>query len=189
MAANPNPTAQQQQSAVGLPSSSTFSFKAPFPVSPPPPQPPLAAAVSALKHRRVSLASPSSPRLVQPWSFRDEMGLHIQPPTPDAETGAAASSSPTATGAAVPEKKGKMRKLDPKLAGAGGGDELTVQDKKPRKKWSNEETQMLVQGCQIVCFIFISFPPHAFVLCRCSADTHTLILAWGRQLEDDFAGP
>jgi len=156
MAANPNPTAQPQSTtAVGLPSSSTFSFKAPFPVSPPPPQPPLAAAaVSALKHRRVSLASPSSPRLVQPWSFRDEMGLHIQPPTPDAETAAAASSSPPAT-AAVPEKKGKMRKLDPKLAGAG--DEQTVQDKKPRKKWSNEETQMLVQGCQIVCFIF-SFP-------------------------------
>ncbi|KIM37824.1 hypothetical protein M413DRAFT_256733 [Hebeloma cylindrosporum] len=118
---NPNP---QSSVGGGLPSSSTFSFKAPFPPS-----------VSALKHRRVSLASPSSPRLVQPWSFRDEMGLDIQPPTPvSAEAGAASSSPP------VPEKKGKVRKLD------ATGD---VQDKKPRKKWSNEETQMLVQGCQI----------------------------------------
>ena len=74
------------------------------------------------------------------------MGLHIQPPT-------ASSSPPAAATAAVPEKKGKIRKLDPKL---GAGDEQTAQqDKKPRKKWSNEETQMLVQGCQIVCFHFI----------------------------------
>jgi hypothetical protein len=161
---HPNPTAQQQSSPSGLlPASSTFSFKAPFPVSSPPPS----AAVSALKHRRVSLASPSSPRLVQPWSFRDEMGLHIQPP--------AASSSPPAAAAAVPEKKGKIRKLDPKL------DEHTAQqDKKPRKKWSNEETQMLVQGCQIVCVHFIS------LLYVCLTEINT---ARGGQLENDFAGP
>jgi len=70
------------------------------------------------------------------------MGLHVQPP-------AASSSPPAAAAAAVPEKKGKIRKLDPKL-----DDQTAQQDKKPRKKWSNEETQMLVQGCQIVCFIF-----------------------------------
>jgi hypothetical protein len=73
------------------------------------------------------------------------MGLHIQPPP------AASSSPPAAAAAVAPEKKGKIRKLDPKLA---GGDEHTAQqDKKPRKKWSNDETQMLVQGCQIVCFL------------------------------------
>ena len=164
---HPNPTAQQSQSQSSpsgiLPSSSTFSFKAPFPVS----SPPSAAAVSALKHRRVSLASPSSPRLVQPWSFRDEMGLHVQPP--------AASSSPPAA-AAVPEKKGKIRKLDPKL-----DDPTAQQDKKPRKKWSNEETQMLVQGCQIVCVHFIHF---AYSICLTEINT-----ARGGQLEDDFAGP
>ncbi|KAF8200213.1 hypothetical protein BJ912DRAFT_948302, partial [Pholiota molesta] len=96
MAPNESTSPQQPAQRSGPPSSSTFDFKAPFPVS-----------ASALKTRRVSLASPSSPRLVQP-----------------------------------PEKKGKMRRLD------NTADLLIVSDKKPRKKWSTEETQMLVQGCQ-----------------------------------------
>ena len=95
------------------------------------------------------------------------MGLHVQPP-------AASSSPPTAT--AVPEKKGKIRKLDPKL-----DDPTAQQDKKPRKKWSNEETQMLVQGCQIVCVHFIHFTNSI-----CLTEINT---ARGGQLEDDFAGP
>ncbi|KAF9484781.1 hypothetical protein BDN70DRAFT_872027 [Pholiota conissans] len=118
MAANNSGQQQQQPASTqpsGLPSSSTFSFKAPFPVS-----------AIALKHRRVSLASPSSPRLVQPFNFRDEMGL-------DANAMSLA-----------PEKKGKMRKID-----VSEDSSFSMADKKPRKKWSAEETQMLVQGCQL----------------------------------------
>lgn len=116
MASNNSSSPQQPAQRSGLPSSSTFDFKAPFPVS-----------ASALKTRRVSLASPSSPRLVQPFPFRDEMGL--------------LANAPSSSG---PEKKGKMRRLD------NSEDLLIVSDKKPRKKWSTEETQMLVQGCQKV---------------------------------------
>jgi hypothetical protein len=43
-----------------------------------------------------------------------------------------------------------MAQEDKKL---GGEDSMAQQDKKPRKKWSNDETKMLVQGCQIVCFL------------------------------------
>ncbi len=110
------------QGPSGLPSASTFSFKAPFPIS--------AAGVSALKHRRVSLASPSSPRLVQPYSFRDEMGLHANAPT------------------SGPEKKGKMRKID--LSLAADDEPALIPEKKPRKKWTAEETDMLVKGCRLV---------------------------------------
>jgi hypothetical protein len=50
----------------------------------------------------------------------------------------------------MPERKGKMRKI------AGDGDyresvgAFIIQQKKPRKKWSEEETQMLVEGCNTV---------------------------------------
>lgn len=50
----------------------------------------------------------------------------------------------------MPERKGKMRKI------AGDGDyresvgSFIIQQKKPRKKWSEEETQMLVEGCNTV---------------------------------------
>ncbi|PPQ82777.1 hypothetical protein CVT25_009272 [Psilocybe cyanescens] len=163
----------------GLPSSSTFSFKAPFPVSPA-----SAAHATALKHRRVSLASPSSPRIVKPWSFRDEMGLQLQ-----ASEDAAAATTATATTATTttspltltttsstspsttttteppttppvdtrPEKKGKMRKIDTSqnsddsataaAAAAAHAHGPLSAEKKPRKKWSSEETQMLVDGC------------------------------------------
>ncbi|KAF8963299.1 hypothetical protein BDZ97DRAFT_1758781 [Flammula alnicola] len=134
MATNSSSPNNSRPQSSGIPSSSTFSFKAPFPVS-------SAAGVSALKHRRVSLASPSSPRIVQPWSFRDEMGLHPQ------ASQDASSSNADDGGSIVPEKKGKMRKIDP----TQGSDDSPppVAEKKPRKKWSTEETQMLVQGCQL----------------------------------------
>ena len=115
-----------------VPSTSTFSFKAPLLPSSSSVHGP--ATASALKHRRVSLASQSSPRIVQAWSFRDDTGLDSQ----------AASSS--TNGQLVPEKKGKMRKIDLSQT----GDESSRQEKKPRKKWSEEETKMLVEGCQTV---------------------------------------
>ncbi|KAJ7572661.1 hypothetical protein C8J56DRAFT_874906 [Mycena floridula] len=88
--------------------STTFSFKAPFPAT--------------TKQRRVSLALPSSPRLVPAWDFRDDTGLGSHVPE-----------------CLMPEKRGKMRKIAPE-----GDDE-----KRPRKKWSEEETKMLVDGCQL----------------------------------------
>jgi hypothetical protein len=83
----------------------------------------------------VSLALPSSPRLVPAWNFRDDTGL---------------TSHVAETSAPMPERKGKMRKI------AGDGDyresvgAFIIQQKKPRKKWSEEETQMLVEGCNTV---------------------------------------
>ncbi|KAG2742705.1 hypothetical protein P692DRAFT_20879037 [Suillus brevipes Sb2] len=113
------------------PSTVTFSFTAPFPA--------VSSSISstsstssALKQRRVSLALPSSPRLVPAWNFRDDTGL---------------TSHVAETSAPMPERKGKMRKI------AGDGDyresvgAFIIQQKKPRKKWSEEETQMLVEGC------------------------------------------
>ncbi|KAG5652715.1 hypothetical protein H0H81_003966 [Sphagnurus paluster] len=106
--------------ALQVPSASTFSFKAPFPAS--------SSAASPLKQRRVSLALPSSPRVVQAWNFRDDTGVDSHIPETEA--------SPL-----VPEKRGKLRKL------AAGVDGEPFQEKKQRKKWSDEETQMLVLGC------------------------------------------
>ncbi|KAF8809935.1 hypothetical protein BYT27DRAFT_7209875 [Phlegmacium glaucopus] len=117
-------------SSSSLPVTSTFSFKAPFPASSSSSHG--VGTASALKHRRVSLASQSSPRVVQAWNFRDDTGLDSQ----------AASSS--TNGQLVPEKKGKMRKIDL----SQDGDDPSRLEKKPRKKWSEEETRMLVEGCQ-----------------------------------------
>lgn len=129
MASLPNPPPEhQQQPVTKLPASSTFSFKAPFPASS---SSSSSTPASPLKHRRVSLALPSSPRVVQAWSFRDDTGI-------DSSSGGGGSNL------ALPEKKGKMRKIAPT---AEDEDPTTFQEKKPRKKWSAEETQMLVDGC------------------------------------------
>ncbi|KAG6882225.1 hypothetical protein C0993_011455, partial [Termitomyces sp. T159_Od127] len=63
---------------------STFSFKAPLPVSAP------------IKQRSVYHVLPRSPRVVQAWSFRDNTGLDAHVP---------------GTESMAPAKKGKMRKL------------------------------------------------------------------------------
>lgn len=112
------------------PSAPTFSFTAPLPSS------------SSLKQRRVSLALPSSPRLVPAWNFRDDTGLASshKPSEPTTIT--------TTTTTAMPERKGKVRKIinnldEPREPDSG----LVIQQKKPRKKWTEEETQMLVTGC------------------------------------------
>ncbi|KAL1740503.1 hypothetical protein HDZ31DRAFT_7525, partial [Schizophyllum fasciatum] len=104
-----------------VPTSSMFSFRAPYnPGSSTTPNSP------ATKTRRVSLALPSSPKEFPAWSFRDDTGV-------GAHRGQA-GEEPSST----PEKRGKMRKL-------ADGDAAT--EKKPRKRWTPEETQMLVEGC------------------------------------------
>ncbi|TFK62088.1 hypothetical protein BDN72DRAFT_903520 [Pluteus cervinus] len=116
-----------------IPSASAFSFKAPLSTA----SSSLAlhtsvsTPASPLKQRRVSLALPNSPRLVPAWSFRDDTGIE---------------SHVAETSGLVPEKKVKIRKI------ANGADEegeqhITLPEKKPRKKWTPEETQMLVDGC------------------------------------------
>ncbi|EGN92622.1 hypothetical protein SERLA73DRAFT_172732 [Serpula lacrymans var. lacrymans S7.3] len=111
------------------PSAHTFSFTAPFPSSSASSSSPPTS--SSLKQRRVSLALPSSPRLVPAWSFRDDTSL---------------ASHVAETSAMMPERKGKMRRI----ADDGERDEprgVVIQEKKQRKKWTEEETQMLVDGC------------------------------------------
>ncbi|KAG6335415.1 hypothetical protein ID866_3676 [Astraeus odoratus] len=131
---------KQTESTCTPPSAPTFSFTAPLP-------PPAAAASSSapaasataataapnptLKQRRVSLALPSSPRLVPAWNFRDDTGL---------------TSHVAETSVRMPERRGKMRKIADD-AQSRDPDGLVIQQKKQRKKWSEEETQMLVTGC------------------------------------------
>lgn len=106
--------------------SSTFSFTAPFP---------LRGSISSSKQRRVSL--PSSPRFspTPGWPFRDEMGLE------------AMSSS----GVVSSDKDKKLRKVELDMAAGSVEESLTSgQEKKQRKKWTMEETQMLVDGCNRV---------------------------------------
>ncbi|OCH87178.1 hypothetical protein OBBRIDRAFT_736609 [Obba rivulosa] len=109
-----------------LPSTSTFSFTAPFPTTSTPP------SSSSLKQRRVSLALPSSPRLFPAWSFRDDTGVGVH-----------SADSP----GSVPEKKGKMRKIAASSDKSEDEPTPAQPEKKQRKKWTAEETQMLVAGC------------------------------------------
>jgi hypothetical protein len=125
------------ESSCQPPSAHTFSFTAPFPaaessssVSPPSPN-----TSSLLKQRRVSLALPSSPRLVPAWNFRDDTGL---------------ASHVAETSAVMPERRGKMRKIADDSYPRDKPDGFIIQQKKQRKKWSEEETQMLVDGCNTV---------------------------------------
>ncbi|KAI0092369.1 hypothetical protein BDY19DRAFT_884381 [Irpex rosettiformis] len=130
------------------PSASTFSFTAPYPSTPSSSSTP----ASLKQQRRVSLALPSSPRQFPAWSFRD-----------DTTVGVGMSSST----ALVPEKKGKIRRIasdtdeveeaflnpstpGPSLLSSQGLSSSSAPAeplKKPRKKWTAEETQMLVDGC------------------------------------------
>ncbi|KAH9916411.1 uncharacterized protein BXZ73DRAFT_105849 [Epithele typhae] len=100
------------------PYSSTFSFTHPYP--PPSAASTSAAAASSKPQRRVSLALPSSPRVFPAWSFRDDTGVGVHSGDADEDD---ARAHP---GAAVPSDK---------------------PEKKARKKWTMEETQMLVAGC------------------------------------------
>ena len=110
-----------------VPSAPAFSFKARLPTSSSSES--SSSIATGPKQRRVSLALPSSTRVA--WNFRDDTGVESHVP----ETGASDI---------VPEKWRKMRKIAP------GADNEISQEKKQRKKWSDEETQMLVTGCNIV---------------------------------------
>lgn len=117
-----------------VPCTSTFSFQVPLPAS----ASSSSSSSSPIKQRRVSLALPSAPRVVQAWTFRDDTGLDSHVP----ETEAAHQL--------MPEKRGKLRKIavaDEMNADAVGGEK----EKRQRKKWTAEETQMLVDGCNRVC--------------------------------------
>ena len=137
---------------------SIFSFTAPFP---PPSSPPLsaAAASASAKQRRVSLALALRllPCIFPAWSFRDDTGLGVHSP-----------DSAQATDDAADAKKGKIRRIAGGNGAADAGD-MTMNmshgscghqppstmnsekpEKKPRKKWTMEETQMLVAGCNKV---------------------------------------
>ncbi|KAG7085962.1 hypothetical protein E1B28_003487 [Marasmius oreades] len=110
------------------PSSSTFSFTAPL-LSPSSSSTTTttSGAATPMKLRRVSMALASSPKVVpeSTWSFRDDTGIEMHV----AET------------CLMPEKKGKLRKI------AADADDDILAEKKQRKRWSPEETQMLVDGC------------------------------------------
>ncbi|TFK80293.1 hypothetical protein K466DRAFT_504161, partial [Polyporus arcularius HHB13444] len=85
------------------------------------------------KQRRVSLALPSSPRVFPAWSFRDDTGVGVHSADAEGEDEV---------------KKGKMRKIAADGDGAQPPAHLSERpEKKPRKKWTMEETQMLVAGC------------------------------------------
>ena len=185
---------------IALPTTSTFSFTAPYPasVSQPPLHPPFklpsststpTSPTSLKGQRRVSLALPSSPRQFSAWSFRDDTTLRV---------GNHSNEGVGSSSALLPEKKGKIRRISddddvnldgerappmfglttlppsatlntvPPLptacsstaaeaSGSYNPKSSTVPSpssadlpKKLRKKWTIEETQMLVNGCNKV---------------------------------------
>lgn len=154
---------ESPDSSCNPPTAATFSFSAPFPALSSSTSPTSTTSSSALKQRRVSLALPSSPRLVQAWNFRDDTGL---------------TSHVAETSAPMPERKGKIRKI----ADDGDRHETTssfiIQHKKPRKKWSEEETRMLVEGCNTASSLRHS--------CLVSLNVNLFLSVGCRQLEGYF---
>ena len=128
-------TSGNTETKLVLPTSATFSFTLPGVTS----SSVVPSTQTVLKQRRVSLALPSSPRIVQAWSFRDDTGIEAR----------GASTVP-----ASPEKKGKMRRISVDDTEISESKPRTL-EKRQRKKWTEEETQMLVNGCNTVC-IFLS---------------------------------
>ena len=134
-----------QTASSKLPPSSVFSFTAPFPL----PSSTLINTQASKQQRRVSLALPSSPRLFPAWSFRD-----------DTSVGVTANN-----GSPEQEKRGKMRGVESEdsqsgqIASTSASTIIQTQpqpEKKQRKKWSEDETQMLVKGCNKVCVPIVS---------------------------------
>ena len=121
-------TSTQQESSTAsmtVPSSSTFSFTAPYPPT---------SSTGTIKQRRVSLALASSPKVFPAWSFRDDTTI---------------DSHVTSGSSLVPEKKGKMRRIAAE-DGTPADKAPAVAEKRQRKKWTEEETNMLVKGCNKV---------------------------------------
>ncbi|KAJ7748664.1 hypothetical protein B0H16DRAFT_1319679, partial [Mycena metata] len=164
MAASQSSNNNNNKNNTSLPSSATFSFKAPFLPASATASTSTSTSTSASssgtdiacapnaaegsgqqKQRRVSLALPSSPRLVPAWNFRDD------------------TSVPYADAASAAGRKGKVRRIDTARDEPEGGEEGEedaeggkegvvvkeggVKEKKVRRKWTPAETQMLVDGC------------------------------------------
>jgi hypothetical protein len=126
-------------------------------------------APAAGKQRRVSLALPSSPRVVPAWHFRDDTSVPYAEPDPadsaagrkgkvrrielepddDADAGELEGGERDASPSAGVDKTEKGEKQE---AGTPTG-------KKPRRKWTPAETQMLVDGCNIVSRSLLSLLP------------------------------
>ena len=139
---------------MNLPGAPRACFLGPSYPLPPALSPSSSSSSQSAKQRRVSLALPSSPRVFPAWSFRDDTGLGVH--SADADADAADGDE---------EKKGKMRKIaqdsmssmaDGQPGSSAQGAQLSTlplsdkPEKKPRKKWTMEETQMLVAGCNKV---------------------------------------
>lgn len=111
-----------------------YSFVTPSTPQAPPaiPTTPKATSISArLKQRRVSLPSAQLLRSSHSQLFRDEMALDepVKPePRDDSAPATSARTTPSASASPVDTKPVK----------------------KQRKKWTTEETQMLVDGCNEV---------------------------------------
>ncbi|KAJ7774136.1 hypothetical protein DFH07DRAFT_937225 [Mycena maculata] len=131
-------------SAPALPSTSTFSFKVPLT---PQPQPSGSGSTSTSpspqKQRRVSLALPSSPRLVPAWNFRDDTSV------PYAPKGKIRRIDVTADDEDEEEHDEEEKDKDKDKAHEDGDAATPAPEKKVRRKWTPEETQMLVDGCNI----------------------------------------
>ena len=95
------------------------------------------------------------------------MGLDAQSADPSSST--LATDKPRS----ATDKKGKLRKGDLP-------DDAPIPEKKPRKKWTQEETMMLVNGCQIV---RSSFPRRHF-----NKTLRSIMIARRRKLEDHLTG-
>jgi hypothetical protein len=102
----------------------------------------------SLKQRRVSLAVPSSARLVPAWSFRDDTSVekHVA-------EGALGSGAESGGG------KGKARAADEGSPDDGLGEGSKEREKKARRKWTAEETTALIEGCQTVSPRLYNPPP------------------------------
>jgi hypothetical protein len=95
------------------------------------------SSAPSLKQRRVSLAVPSSARLVPAWSFRDDTKVenHV------AEGSLAEGKGKMSVGTETPD--GVPTTPSPDVEPPENG-------KKIRRKWTVEETNALVEGCKLV---------------------------------------
>lgn len=100
---------------------------------------------ASAKQRRVSLALPSSDfRNLQAWSFRDDTRLDLLSTSNDNSKplrldGNAATAAPRNV---TPHSEEGEKEPTQEL--------IHLPEKRPRKKWSHEETQNLVRGCNKV---------------------------------------
>jgi hypothetical protein len=185
----------------------TAMFKEPYPpsFSARPPTTSTQAPTPALyKQRRVSLAGPSSERLVPAWDFRDDTSVekhvaeHELDSPEDVEGNAEAIGGPSTSSSVANSSRGKSRSRPGAAVTAGGmslpsgllaqssGQEEDrkpspeadgkEREKKVRRKWTMEETNALVEGCKIV-----SHYVHMYV--RQAYSLHDSFLVRGRQLE------